>query len=183
MRAIHPDAGEPVPSALSINWRLCDGDVPERIQVTATVAGVDAISGALQDAALLDSNGPTIFVASGDAGSQTNQGRAYVHYPAGDPWVTACGGTEIGNVNGSAFDQQTWESSGDGVSDHFTPPSYQSGAGMVPVSVTCDGRRGRGVPDIAGNANSGYNLQCGDSMFTACETFAVRRFMPGWSHA
>jgi kumamolisin len=175
MAAIHPDAGEPVPTVLSISWRLCDGDVPDLIQVFATVAGVDAISSGFQDAALLGSNGPTIFVSSGDAGSQANQGRAYVHYPASDPWVTACGGTEIGNVNGSVFDERTWESSGGGVSDHFNVPFYQSSAGINPVSANGDGRRGRGVPDVAGNASqaSGYNVQCGDSSFTASQTSAV----------
>jgi len=46
---------------------------------------------------------------------------------------------------------------GGGVSEHFEVPRYQSGAGVRPLSAD-DGRAGRGVPDVAGNADplTGY---------------------------
>ncbi len=38
--------------------------------------------------------------------------QAQTSFPASDPWVTACGGTTIGNVNGTGFDEYVWNDSG-----------------------------------------------------------------------
>jgi kumamolisin len=86
-------------------------------------------------------------------------------------WVTSCGGTTIGNVSGNSFDEWVWNdvgpagagATGGGVSARFAVPSYQSRI-TVPVR-NGTGRRGRGVPDIAGNAseNSGYPQVIGGS--------------------
>ena len=48
---------------------------------------------------------------------------------------------------------------GGGVSDNFPLPPYQTGAG-VPVSVNSSHFAGRGVPDVAGDADpdTGYNI-------------------------
>jgi kumamolisin len=106
-----------------------------------------------------------VFVSSGDSGAQIeSKTQAQASYPASDVWVTACGGTTIGNVNGSSFDEYVWNdigaagpgATGGGVSARFPVPDYQRSV-SVPARIGT-GQPGRGVPDIAGNAseNSGY---------------------------
>ena len=104
----------------------------------------------------------TVLAASGDQGSDCQIGDEHAHviYPASDPGVTSCGGTEIENVSGASFTEVLWNdngASGGGISDNFAvPPGRRGRAGI--------GQRqrhhGRGVPDVAGNADpdSGYNL-------------------------
>src|SRR5215470_10113029 len=103
--------------------------------------------------------GVTITVASGDDGSsdRVQDGRAHVDFPASSPYVLACGGTRV-MANGDSIASETvWNNgagqgaTGGGVSDHFDPPSYQQGAG-VPSSANPGKRKGRGVPDVAGDA-------------------------------
>jgi hypothetical protein len=133
-----------------------------------------AVTQAFEDAAI---QGVTVCIASGDFGSgdAVGDGLAHVQYPASDPWVLAVGGTTIGNVSGTSFDEYAWNdifsiggftahtATGGGISDLFPPPWYQADAD-VPPSVN-DGHRGRGVPDVAGNAsvNSGYPIILGGS--------------------
>jgi kumamolisin len=90
--------------------------------------------------------------------------QAQTSYPASDIWVTACGGTTIGNLNGASFDQWVWNdqgaggpgATGGGISARFGVPPFQSKVALPTRNGT--GQAGRGVPDIAGNAseNSGY---------------------------
>ena len=113
--------------------------------------------------------GVTVFCSAGDEGSDNFQGDGHAHvlYPSSDPWVTACGGTVITNVSGSSFAEGTWNdvpsggngATGGGVSEVFDLPTWQEAAG-VPASVNAGNHKGRGVPDIAGNASpySGYNI-------------------------
>jgi hypothetical protein len=112
-------------------------------------------------------------------------GKAHVQYPGSDPWVLAVGGTTIGNVSGSGFDEYVWNdpdpsdtshwgTTGGGVSDFFAVPSYQSSAG-VPPSINDNTHRGRGVPDVAANAsfNAGYTgITVNGSDFTGNGTSA-----------
>jgi len=84
--------------------------------------------------------------------------------------VLSVGGTTVGNVSGSSFDEYVWNdtttvmgfnptgATGGGISDHFSQPAYQAGAG-APPSLN-DNHVGRGVPDVAANAsaNSGYPI-------------------------
>ena len=100
--------------------------------------------------------GVSVFASSGDGGSGSP---AEVLYPASDPNLSGCGGVTISNVSGTSFTQTAWGGSGGGVSNVFAQPSWQSWAG-VPASVNPAGHIGRGVPDIAGNADpaSGYQL-------------------------
>ena len=44
--------------------------------------------------------------------SDEADGRAHACYPAVDPWITTVGGTTIGNVSGSAFEEVTWNDNG-----------------------------------------------------------------------
>ena len=124
-------------------------------------SGRNTMSQALIDAASL---GVTMFVDSGDFGSDGNvgDGSAHVFYPPSDPGVTGCGGTFIANVSGSTFTEGTWNdvgATGGGVSDVIGLPAWQDGAG-IPVSANDGKTVGRGVPDVSGNASpfSGYTL-------------------------
>jgi kumamolisin len=126
--------------------------------------------------------GVTVCIASGDTGSDSKvgDGKAHVQYPASDPWVLSIGGTTVGNVQGSSFEEFVWNdvsvfganATGGGISDFFGLPAYQSSAG-VPQSVNGN-RVGRGVPDVAANAsvNSGYPMFAGGVSFTGNGTSA-----------
>jgi kumamolisin len=159
--AVHPAAGQPTPSVLSISWGW--PELEDAQGLSWTQAAIDAVSSTFQEAAAL---GVTVLVASGDHGSSCgiNDGKAHVSYPGSDPWVTSCGGTILRNVSGSSFDQGTWQdnngwATGGGISDIFmTVPSWQANA-KLPGSVN-DGHKARGIPDVAGNADSasGYDL-------------------------
>jgi len=159
--AVHPAAGQPTPSVISISW---DWPELETIQgLSWTQAAIDAVSATFQEAASL---GITIFVASGDHGSSCGliDKKAHVGYPGSDPWITSCGGTILKDVSHSSFTQDTWQdnngwATGGGISDVFKDvPQWQANANL-PVSVN-DGHKGRGIPDVAGNADnaSGYDL-------------------------
>jgi kumamolisin len=158
-KMIHPNAGEPTPSIISISYGWGPDDTGNPNFSDSEYA---QITGLFEDAA---TNKITVLVSSGDSGAQIeSKTQAQSSYPASDVWVTACGGTTIGNVNGSSFDEYVWNdvgaagqgATGGGVSARFPVPAYQESA-SVPVRIGT-GQPGRGVPDIAGNAseNSGY---------------------------
>jgi len=149
-------AGWPMPSVLSISWAWTEFE--SLGSVTWSQAAMDAVSQTFQEAAAL---GITVFVASGDNGSncQIGDGKAHCYYPSSDPWITSCGGTTIENVSGSSFTEITWNDNGitgGGISEAFPLPAWQVGKG-IPASVNPGGQIGRGIPDIAGYAN-GYNI-------------------------
>jgi kumamolisin len=115
---------------------------------------------AFQDAAAL---GKPVFVASGDDGSNDNvgDGKAHCDFPAASPYTVACGGTTLVIGEGS---EVVWNelprggATGGGISGYFKRPPYQNGAG-VPKGDSPWG--GRGLPDVAGNADpqTGYRVQ------------------------
>ncbi len=142
--AIHDAINKP--SVLSVSWGGSES-------VLHSAGFITPIESALQPAAIL---GVTAFFSSGDGGSGSP---ADVIYPASSPSVSGCGGTTIENVSGSSFTQVAWGGSGGGISNVFARPYWQNWAG-IPVSVNPAGHVGRGVPDIAGNADpaSGYML-------------------------
>lgn len=151
--AIVPGPGQPSPSVITISWAWDEADW--------SAPQLAAISSFFQ---LAGGKGVTVFAATGDKGSMGNadepDGRAHVCYPACDPWVTAVGGTTIGNVSGSAFSEITWNDNGvtaGGISTVFALQPWQAGAG-VPPSINDGTTIGRGLPDIAGYAN-GYDIQ------------------------
>jgi kumamolisin len=159
-RMIHPGAGDPVPTILSISY----GWGPDDDTSVMNSADYMEISALFQDAAQL---GITVLVSSGDSGAQIDPGvkQAEASYPATDPWVLACGGTTIGNIKASSFDEYVWNegkqggATGGGVSVQFPVPAYQNGY-PIPKRNVAKGKVGRGIPDIAGNASpySGYPL-------------------------
>jgi kumamolisin len=169
-RVAHPDATDSAPSVLSSSWFIADGDDTAGLaDQHVSVAFVNAVTAAFQDAAI---QGITVCIASGDRGtdSDVHEGKVHVQYPGSDPWVLCVGGTTIGNIQGSSFDEYVWNdpgadpnhsnwgTTGGGVSAFFPVPGYQAEI-AVPASLNDPTHHGRGVPDVAGNANiaSGYS--------------------------
>lgn len=152
--AIHDTTNNP--SVISISW-----GGPEDSYTGQALTSYDQ---ALQDAKAL---GVTVCVASGDNGSSDGDtdGNAHVDFPASSPNVLACGGTSLQASNGVITSETVWNdgasggATGGGVSETFPLPSYQANAN-VPVSVNSSQFAGRGVPDVAGDAdpNTGYNV-------------------------
>ena len=157
----------PTPIAVSISW-----GGPESSWASQSMSGMNE---AISDAAAL---GSTVTVASGDNGSSDNPSSTSgvaVDFPASSPYSLACGGTTlIGNTATNTITSEVvWNeiaiqagAGGGGVSVVYAQPTWQKNAG-VPASaatgVTGIGSAaepGRGVPDVAGNADpySGYQV-------------------------
>jgi kumamolisin len=129
----------------------------------------------LQSAAHL---GVTVCVAAGDNGSADFaaddpnwDGKAHVDFPASDPFVLACGGTQLTASGGAISKEVVWhdaanDGTGGGVSRVFATPSYQQNAGVPPAADPV-GPVMRGVPDVAGDAapGSGYRIVCDGTNF------------------
>ncbi len=139
------------PSIISISWGGAEAGWQSQ--------SVTTMNSVLQEAASL---GISVYVAAGDnlATDSVSDGRAHVDFPASSPYAIGCGGTRI-TVSGEAITEEVvWNDgtsgTGGGISDLFDVPAFQANANL-PVSVN-GGRKGRGVPDIAGDAApaSGY---------------------------
>jgi len=76
-------------------------------------------------------------------------------YPATSPWVLAVGGTSLKASAGKIVSEVVYGDQSGGVSEVLPMPPWQSD---VPVPSRKDGKKGRGVPDVAANAepNHGY---------------------------
>jgi kumamolisin len=151
--AVH---AQPTPAAVSISW-----GAPER---SWTAQSMTALDQAIADGVAL---GVTVTVAAGDNGSSdgVGDGRSHTDFPASSPHALACGGTSLrANPSTGVITSETvWNdgagggATGGGVSVTFPLPVWQATAG-VPASPA--GTRGRGVPDVAGNADpaTGYQV-------------------------
>jgi kumamolisin len=143
----------PKPTSMSISWGQSED------QWTAQAR--TALDEALLDAAAL---GITVTAAAGDNGSSdgSTDGTDHADFPASSPHALACGGTSL-HATTTISSETVWNNgagkgaTGGGVSDVFALPTWQSGAG-VPASSAKTG--GRGVPDVAGNADpeTGYQV-------------------------
>ena len=186
--AVHDTVNRP--SVVSISW-----GAPENLWSQQTQQAMD---GVFADAAAL---GVTIFAAAGDHGSADQppligsasgeevanpdyDGNAHVDFPASSQFVVACGGTRLEGSGDQISSETVWNggdgwATGGGVSDSFPPPTWQLSAG-VPESVNGDGRVGRGVPDVSGNADSvtGYKIRMYGRGYVVGGTSAVA---PLWS--
>jgi hypothetical protein len=184
--AIHDTVNKPSVISISYGW-------PENEAyggLSWSLQAIQAVNTTFQEAAAM---GVTVFVSSGDHGSDCGMGDGKAHclYPGSDPYITSCGGTSISNVSGLNFTEHTWNDNdnewmtGGGISDIFQPPNYalpiwQNWAN-IPGSAN-DGHKGRGIPDIAGNADgaSGYVLfQNGVSIGAVGGTSAVAPLYAG----
>jgi kumamolisin len=146
----------PTPAAISISW-----GGPESSWTAQSRQVLDA---ACQDAVAL---GITVLAASGDNGSTdgATDGASHCDFPASSPHVLGCGGTRLTLESAGAIAEEVvWNdgegmgATGGGISTVYPVPAWQSAAGL-PANAD-SGRPGRGVPDVAGNADpaSGYRV-------------------------
>jgi kumamolisin len=143
------------PSIISISW-----GGPED---SWTAQSRDALNSACQDASTM---GVTVLAASGDNGSSDGSasGNPTVDFPASSPFLVGCGGTKLTISGASISSEQAWNelsanegATGGGVSEVFALPGFQQSAN---VPKAPNGFVGRGVPDVAGDADpaTGYNV-------------------------
>ena len=157
---------KPTPIAVSISW-----GGPESSWAAQSMSGMNE---AISDAAAL---GATVTVAAGDNGSSDNASSTsgvQVDFPASSPYSLACGGTTlVGNTATSTITSEVvWNelaiqggAGGGGVSVSYAQPTWQKNAGVPASAAGGTGigsatEPGRGVPDVAGNADpySGYQV-------------------------
>jgi kumamolisin len=152
--AVHDSTNNP--SIISISW-----GGPESSWTDQAMTSMDE---AFQSAAAM---GVTVCVAAGDNGSTdgVTDGLNHVDFPASSPNVLACGGTQLVASGNSISSETVWNelannegATGGGISDFFPLPSWQDAAG-VPASANSNHNTGRGVPDVAGDADptTGYD--------------------------
>jgi kumamolisin len=146
----------PTPVAVSISW-----GGPES---SWTAQSMNALDAAIADGVAL---GVTVTVAAGDNGSGdgVSDGKPHADFPASSPHALSCGGTSLhaNPASGAISSETVWNdgagggAGGGGVSGAFPLPGWQANAG-VPTSPAGD--TGRGVPDVAGNADpaTGYQV-------------------------
>lgn len=146
--AVHDTQNEP--SVISISWGEAETGWPPQ--------ALRAYDEAFEEAAAL---GVSVCCAAGDDGSndEVSDGRAHVDFPAASPWVLACGGTRLESTDTQITSEVVWHqptggATGGGVSEFFEPPPYQRDA-RVPPSANPEHKLGRGVPDVAGDADPG----------------------------
>ncbi len=169
----------PAPIAISISWGQSED--------SWTAQGLSAMNAAMSDAAAL---GITVCVAAGDNGSTdgASDGQQHVDFPASSPYALGCGGTKLlaDPATGTVTSEVVWNelsakegAGGGGVSDQFALPSWQADAG-VPARAAGGSAGGRGVPDVAGNADptTGYQIYSGGQAQVVGGTSAVA---PLWS--
>jgi kumamolisin len=157
--AIHDSFHQP--SVISISW-----GGPEE---TWTRQALRAMNFQFKAAAAM---GITICAAAGDNGFTDGipGSSAHVDFPASSPYVLACGGTSLKSSGSNISSETVWNDgpnranpssgTGGGISAFFALPFYQSAAN-VPPSVNPPNKPGRGVPDVAGDAdpNTGYRVR------------------------
>jgi kumamolisin len=151
-KAIHDTTN--YPSVISISWGSAES--------SWTAQAMQVMDQAFQAAAAV---GVTVCCAAGDNGPTdgVTDGKAHVDFPASSPYALGCGGTRLETLN-NQLSEVVWNdgpnsATGGGVSDFFDLPTWQTNVG-VPASVNSDHRVGRGVPDVAGNADpqTGYQV-------------------------
>ena len=152
--AIHDTLNKP--SVVSISWGAAESGW--------TNQAMQAMDKVFQDAAAL---GVTVCCAAGDNGSTdgVNDGRLHVDFPASSPYALACGGTRLEGSGSSITKEIVWNegvsggATGGGISDVFDLPKWQTNAN-IPPSANSSGRIGRGLPDVAGDADpvTGYQV-------------------------
>jgi kumamolisin len=158
--AIHDSDNRP--SVISISWGAAE--------LYWTEQGLLSFNAALQSAAAL---GVTICCASGDSGSGDQNppllfdGLPHVDFPGSSPFSLCCGGTTLIASDDAISAETVWNNdpvtsaSGGGVSSFFALPEYQSSAGVPQLNKGESKFAGRGVPDVAGDAdpNTAYLIR------------------------
>jgi kumamolisin len=171
--AVHD--GKNKPSILSISW-----GAPES---SWTGQSLSAFNSAFQDAATM---GVTVCAAAGDEGSTdgVTDGQLHVDFPGSSPFVLSCGGTNLKVVSGKPV-ESVWNelakqegAGGGGVSSVFPVPDYQSN---LTLPKNSQGAAGRGVPDVAGDADpeTGYQVRVDGQNMVIGGTSAVAPLWAG----
>jgi kumamolisin len=141
------------PSVISISWGASESQW--------TPQALTQFDEAFQAAGAM---GVTVCAASGDNGSSDgiNDGQDHVDFPASSSFVLGCGGTTLQASNGQIVNETVWNNpmggaTGGGVSNVFPLPAWQQNFNVPPPSGASGGR---GVPDVAGDADpgTGYNI-------------------------
>jgi|SRR5579863_208058 len=142
------------PSVISISWGSAESGW--------SAQAMQAMDQAFQAAGAL---GVTVCVAAGDDGSSdgVSDGQNHVDFPASSPHVLGCGGTRLEGSGKTITSEVVWNdgpgngATGGGVSGQFGAQDWQKNA-RVPNNGS--GQPGRGVPDVAGDADpqSGYQV-------------------------
>ena len=170
--AVHDTTNKP--SVISISW-----GGPESSWTAQALKALDAVC---QSAAAL---GITITVAAGDNGSTDGGTGNNVDFPASSPHVLACGGTTLEGSGSTIKSEVVWNeqasgegATGGGVSNVFPLPSWQANA-KVPAPSSSAG--GRGVPDVAGDADpvTGYKVRVDGENMVIGGTSAVAPLWAG----
>ena len=158
------------PSIISISW-----GGPED---SWTAQSRNALDQACQSAAAL---GITVLAAAGDNGSSDGESSGnHVDFPASSPHVLACGGTRLTGSGTSIQAEVVWNeiaanegATGGGISTVFPQPAWQAS-----IAAT---RKGRGVPDVGGNADpaTGYQVRVDGQNLVIGGTSAVAPLWAG----
>jgi len=176
--AVHDSVRKP--SVVSISW----GSAEDGGAYSQSV--LNAFDQIFQAAAVL---GVSITVAAGDNGSSDGLSSGdHVDFPASNPRVTACGGTRLVAPDKKTIQSETvWNdgaqggATGGGVSTVFPVPAYQNGLSATRTDQTKVALTGRGVPDIAANADpaTGYDVLVDGQRFPIGGTSAVAPLIAG----
>jgi kumamolisin len=162
------------PSVISISWGQAED--------AWTPSQMDAYEALFADAAAA---GISVYVAAGDNGATDgdSDGALHVDFPASSPSAIGCGGTKLVLDGATISDEMVWNelasgngATGGGVSSHFATPTYQSDSGVPAAAID-----GRGVPDVAGNADplTGYRVRVDGQNITIGGTSAVAPLWAG----
>jgi kumamolisin len=158
------------PTVISISWGSAEDGW--------TAQGRDAMNQAFQAAAAV---GISVFAAAGDNGSSdaVQDKHAHVDFPAASSLVVGCGGTSVRAAGGQITSETVWNdgadggATGGGVSAITPVPSFQQS--INPVSANPPRAHGRGVPDVAADADpvTGYRVLGDDTSTVVGGTSAV----------
>jgi subtilase family serine protease len=101
----------------------------------------------------MQTQGQTVFIATGDNGSSTP---ANVVWPSDDPYITAVGGTVLttNGAGGSWKSETGWDNSAGMPSPNGVPiPSWQQGSGIITTSNKGSTTL-RNIPDVSSESNA-----------------------------
>jgi kumamolisin len=142
------------PSIISISWGQAEPGW--------TASAMDAYDALFADAAAA---GISVYAAAGDNGATDGwtDGSLQVDFPASSPSVLSCGGTRLSGTSEVVWNELRSQqgATGGGFSRHFPIPGYQAGLPAFGGGGARAVPSGRGVPDVAGNADpvTGYRVR------------------------
>ena len=145
---------------MTVSWGECE--------TASGAAELQTLDGIFKQGA---AQGIAMYAAAGDSGAyDCNDTNLAVDLPAGDPYITGVGGTNL-QLNGTAYGSESvWSNPSDtqrspkgaggggGISNTFALPSWQTGPGVS--NQYSNGNRQ--VPDVSADADptTGYAVYC-----------------------